>query len=441
VNGAATSRRAFLRSLAGASAVAAGCRPSQRDYAGKVEISFYHYASPEYLRLYNDHLIPAFESAHPDIKVRMITSLGDAGYDTKLLTLILSDLSPDVFHILHQNFGFYAARDLLLPIDDLARDDSSFNFDSIDTNVLNLMRVDGKTLGLPADFSTIIMFYNQDLFDRFGVEYPKPGWNWDDFLNKCRALTHDTNSDGYNDIYGTVNPGNYNRWPPWVWMNGGDVFTPDRTRCVLDSPPDAVGGLQFYADLSVRHHVAPMMAQPPDAENVRLQSLFATGVVGMMAESRYRYKRFLAGKGLPFRWDVAPMPRGKTQATTFIWGGNSILRGTRHPRQAWELAKFLAGSAGAMMNWIGGNALPAHRISAEREIAQPHQPNTPANDRYFLDAIGHGRIAQFPPQYPEFMEALNDVYDVFIPSRNKSVEQVCYAFARRVNKAMQSEVS
>ena len=81
----------------------------------------------------------------------------------------------------------------------------------------------------------------------------------------------------------------------------------------------------------------------------------------MIAESRYVYKRLIAPRKMPFRWDVAPMPKRRQRATTFIWGGNCILKSTKYPRQAWELIKFLSGPAGAAINMQAGNALPAYR--------------------------------------------------------------------------------
>jgi len=42
--------------------------------------------------------------------------MGDAGYDAKLLTLIAGGMPPDIFHVTQQNFPFYAARDVVMPL-------------------------------------------------------------------------------------------------------------------------------------------------------------------------------------------------------------------------------------------------------------------------------------------------------------------------------------
>jgi ABC-type glycerol-3-phosphate transport system substrate-binding protein len=148
------------------------------------------------------------------------------------------------------------------------------------------------------------------------------------------------------------------------------------------------------------------------------------------------YKRLIGTRKLPFRWDVAPMPKRLEQATTFIWGGNCILKSTKHPRQAWEFLKFMSGAAGAAINLQAGNALPAYRAAAEREFAYPSMRGVPAHDRCFLDAIGYGRVAPFPPQIAEFNEAMTFLRDAYLGIR--SVEDACARFTREVNTSLTS---
>ena len=51
--------------------------------------------------------------------------------------------------------------------------------------------MNGDVYGLPYDFGPYIIYYNKDLFDKHGVEYPTSSMTWDEFLEKCRALTGD----------------------------------------------------------------------------------------------------------------------------------------------------------------------------------------------------------------------------------------------------------
>jgi multiple sugar transport system substrate-binding protein len=432
-------RRALLRRAATAGVAAAlvaggACDRREALPPGVVELNFYTFTSTEFRRLFHEQLTPAFERANPNLRVRINESLGDAGYDAKLLTLIAGKIAPDLFRVDQGNFPFYAAKDILLPLDEFLARDRELSANDFYPQLLQGMRYDGKVLGLPSDFSPIVILYNQDLFDRFGVPYPRPDWTTDELLDSAKRLTHDTDSDGHTDIFGFSVVDSYNRWPAWVWNNGGRIFSEDGTRCVMDSP-ESIEGLRFYVDLSLRHKVAPTPGQTMGQQQT---DLFASQVVAMAAESRYMYKRLMVSRKLPFRWDVAPMPRRKSQATTFIWGGNCILRSTKHPREAWEFLKFMSGRAGAAINRQTLNALPAFREAAEAETANPWVPGVPAHDHYFLDAVAYGQTAPAPPQNAEYTQAMTILRDAFLGLT--SVEDACRNFTDEVNRVLASKV-
>lgn len=434
------SRRQFLQFAAGAAllggsgALLSGCSKRERFEDGRLVLDFFNYASPEFLHIYETKLIPAFEQKYPKVKIRMTTSMGDAGYDAKLLTMIAGKIAPDIFHVTQANFPFYANKNVLLPLDDLIASDDEVGRDHFYSKLLEGMSGNGKLLGLPADFSPIVTFYNQDMFRKHGVKFPEHGWTWDDFLDKCKALTKDTDKDGFTDLWGTVNVDAYNRWPSWVWGNGGDIFTPDVKRCLMDTP-EAIGGLKFYVDLSLTEKVAPT---PGESMGQGYEEMFMARNAAMIADSRYAYKRFLKDDGLAFKWDLAPMPKGRELATTFIWGGNCIYHGTPYPEESWNFLKFLSGEVGAAINLEGGNALPAYRQAAEDAVRNGTTPGTPENDIFFLDAIEYGRQAPFPPQFAEFNASMQGLHDAYLGL--VTVEEACKKFTREVNATLASKV-
>ncbi len=80
------------------------------------------------------------------------------------------------------------------------------------------------------------MGYNQDLFDAAGVEYPKEDWTVDDFLATAKKLTIPGKQWGYSGYYGnTFDLGN-EIGIALVGGWGGNVFTDDESKLVVDSP-------------------------------------------------------------------------------------------------------------------------------------------------------------------------------------------------------------
>ena len=49
---------------------------------------------------------------------------------------------------------------------------------------------EGKLYGLPESINPHVMFYNKDLYDKFGVPYPKDGMTWNEAYEMSRRLTN-----------------------------------------------------------------------------------------------------------------------------------------------------------------------------------------------------------------------------------------------------------
>ncbi|MDF2722567.1 MAG: extracellular solute-binding protein family 1 [Paenibacillus sp.] len=88
-------------------------------------------------------------------------------------------------------------------ISDLIKRDK-FDLNKINPTVVELQRqmANGGIYGLPAFIGTSGLYYNKDLFDKFGVAYPKDGITWDDVYELAVKLTR---NDGGTQYYGFAN--------------------------------------------------------------------------------------------------------------------------------------------------------------------------------------------------------------------------------------------
>ncbi|MDF2719240.1 MAG: extracellular solute-binding protein family 1 [Paenibacillus sp.] len=61
----------------------------------------------------------------------------------------------------------------------------------IEPTMIDLMKEisGGKLYALPVVNNTVVMYYNKDIFDKFGVAYPKDGMTWDEAIELSRKLT------------------------------------------------------------------------------------------------------------------------------------------------------------------------------------------------------------------------------------------------------------
>src|SRR5262249_6986374 len=91
-----------------------------------------------------------------------------------------------------------------------------------------------RVYALPWGYVPFIVFYNKNLFDKYGVPYPKEGWTWEDYRQAAHRMTHDLDGDGIPDEFGA----SFAQWQEgyycWIYQNGGRVLTPDRQRATFD---------------------------------------------------------------------------------------------------------------------------------------------------------------------------------------------------------------
>lgn len=55
----------------------------------------------------------------------------------------------------------------------------------------------GALYGLPVNNNNLALFYNKDLFDKFGVEYPKDGMTWDQIIDLAHKMSRNENGIQY----------------------------------------------------------------------------------------------------------------------------------------------------------------------------------------------------------------------------------------------------
>jgi multiple sugar transport system substrate-binding protein len=142
--------------------------------------------------------------------------------------------------------------------------------------ILAVNEFEGGVYGLPWIAQPVVTYYNKDLFDAAGLEYPSADWTWDDFMTMGKALTVDTDGDGEIDQWGFTNNG----WPPpfiFVWQAGGDLISEDFTTAPIDSP-EFIEGFEFYLSTAYNPELSP---SPEIISEQGFGEMFKAGKIGI----------------------------------------------------------------------------------------------------------------------------------------------------------------
>ncbi|OYY75110.1 MAG: hypothetical protein B7Y40_01425 [Gammaproteobacteria bacterium 28-57-27] len=131
-------------------------------------------------------LLPAFERAHPGIKVRVQQIPWSSAHE-KLLTAHVGGTLPDVFQLGNTWLAEFVALRALAPLDDVLSAEAQAD---IFPGVLAANRMSGHLYGLPWYVDTRLLFYRADLLQQAGVARAPQTWSeWIDALRRLRAHT------------------------------------------------------------------------------------------------------------------------------------------------------------------------------------------------------------------------------------------------------------
>ena len=187
--------------------------------SGPTTITWAFWGSPEEAASHKI-VADAFMKEHPEIQIEIWNQPWD-DYFTKIQALWASGdakVIPDVAFLWPT--PTYAAQGVLENLDPFI-EKSGYNLDDYWPGLLESAKYEGSVYGFPRDIEVNVLYYNKDLFDKAGVDYPTDNWTWDDFLAAAEKLTV-KDASGVTERYALAAEGG--KWAKWVNQNGGAIL-------------------------------------------------------------------------------------------------------------------------------------------------------------------------------------------------------------------------
>jgi multiple sugar transport system substrate-binding protein len=347
----------------------------------KVTIQFASWGSESEINILKP-ILKDFEIENPDIKVDFMHI--PQNYFQKIHLLFASNTAPDVIFINNQYLPIYANAGVL---EDLSAYDKDFEYEKFYPKSLETLSWKGKIYAVPRDISNMVIFYNKDLFDKNKTPYPHSGWNFDDYLATAKKLTH------LPETFGVSFEEEPLFYLPYLTSEGlNDVPEYDKVKNNK--------GLQLYADLRRKYHVAPTKDEIGSTTSAQL---FLQGRIGMLLSGRWLVPKFR--QEATFDWDVAEFP--KMSAGSIVpmdSSGWAISKSSKHKPQAAKLIKYLSGEKNSKEFAKSGLIVPARIDSANSKYFLDGQK--PKNAQTFLSVIETSQPTKVNVNYRQVIDEL-----------------------------------
>lgn len=355
------SRRDFLL-MAGvgvASLTLSACSslPVLGNTPGRVKVSLvYQDTRDEWYPQMVEEMLAIFHETHPNIHV-IYTPEPDVASEreTRMLADMQAGTAPDVFQGCCTWFPIWAQKGYTLDLRPFVQADLSTS-DIADWNQAQYQSFflrDGSQYGLPKYNGSLALYYNKDLLDLCGVDYPDSSWDHEDYRQAMARIARDRDGDDQRDLWGSMMyETTWDRVQMHVNAWGGHLIDPtDPTRCRMAEEP-ALAAVRW---LQERMWVEKVMATRHDTNERWPSDAFVAGDIAMVEDGSWGLKTMLSRAD--FRLGIAPLPAGPVRRVTLATtDGFGIYAGTHHPEAAWELVKFLVskdyGRAMARVNFL-----------------------------------------------------------------------------------------
>ncbi len=328
-------RKAFNHIIA-AAAVAFSTLPLGAMAQAQTEISFFYpVAVGGAIAKFIDEFATDFTKENPGIKVTPIYAGSYQDTIVKALTANKSGTPPVTSVLLSTDMFTLIDEEAIVPIDNFVKtaDDKAW-LGSFYKGFMANSQSGGKTWGVPFQRSTIVQYYNKDLFKAAGLDPNKPPTTWGEMADFAKKLTL-RDASGKVTQYGIQIPSS--GFPYWLFqalaIQNDVVMANDSGNAVRFDDPKVIEALQYWIDLTKQgSHPAGIVewgTTPKDFFEKKVAMMWTT--TGNLTNVRTNAK---------FDFGVAMLPAGKRKGSP-TGGGNFYIFKKSTPAQQEAAFKFI----------------------------------------------------------------------------------------------------
>ncbi len=370
-------------------------------------------------------VIDAYEAQNPNVTVELL-EISSAEYQDKVNIMLSGGDDTDIITV--KDIPGYSAmltRGQIDPLEDyIAADGLDL---SVYSGAAEELTFEGSIYALPFRSDIWILYYNKDIFDAAGIDYPSD-ITWAEYDALARELT---SGEGAEKVYG----GHHHTWRSAVEL-----------AAFQDGENTAIA-----TDYSFMKPIYDMVVAMQDdgiimdygslkAGNVHYSGVFKNEQIAMLPMGSWFIGSMIAAENegeTDFNWGVAkfPVPEGVEPGTTAgTLTSLAINSNSANKDAAWDFIKFYSGPEGAKALAATGN-LPAIRNAEVLEVFGSLD-GVPAEAGEALQTTTVRLELPMHPQVGAVEQILNEEHEL-IMTNSVSVDEGLASMTERVSEALE----
>lgn len=352
-------------------------------------------------------VIDAYEAKNPDVEIKIIDTSADEYNNSLGISLSAAQPDPDVIWVKDMGSMLQMAdKKQLLPIDDFMKKD---NFDlSIYKGAAEQLQYNGVSYALPYRNDWYVLYYNKDLFDAAGVEYPSNDMTWEEYYDLAAKMI---SGEGSAKVYGSHN----HTWQAlvtnWAVQDGTHTVVEKDYSFLAPWYEEALalqdnGYIQDYSTLKTA--------------NIHYSSVFKNQQCAMMPMGTWFIATMMQSQAsgeTNFHWGVARIPHPSNTETGYTVGALTpvaISAFTDEPDLSWDFVKFATSEEAAEILAAQGVFTGIQTEESMKTIASAEYfPEGESN----VEALSYTHYSfdrPLDPKIEEIRTVLNEVHEMIM---------------------------
>lgn len=307
-------------------------------------------------------VLQQFEAQHPNIKVKYEV-INDQYMDV-IKTRLIGDAAPDVFYLDAFEAPLLMKYGVLEPLNSYIT--AQFDLTDFEPNLLKAFQLHNKIYGLPKDFSTLALFYNQDAYIQAGISQPPKTWN--QLRRDAKQLTVDKNRDRRIEQYGLGISPELSRQYFMITAFGGKLI--NHKGYAEFATRRGLKGLQLVIEQYRNDKTA---AQASDVGANNGSEMFGQGKAAMVIEGPWAIP-YLKETFPTLNFATAELPKVNGKKGTMAYTVAYVMnKKAKHKEAAWQLISYLTSKEG-MKAWATEGLVLPSRQSVLSEFGYAENP-------------------------------------------------------------------